>query len=182
MVMKKRSLIFLLVFLLTFTLTAIASPLREILSLENGFLAGYDDIQTVNENKTFGDFFKAELNEKEKIVGGQKIRQGEIVFKLFGFIPVRRVQVSLVGDEDFYVGGVPIGLSICADGAIVVSDDGESGLREGDIITQINGQKIEDLNDVEQMLKTGEEEAEVKFLRKNKELKTLIKTLTRVNS
>ena len=171
-----------LVFLLTFTLTAIASPLREILSLENGFLAGYDDIQTVNENKTFGDFFKAELNEKEKIVGGQKIRQGEIVFKLFGFIPVRRVQVSLVGDEDFYVGGVPIGLSICADGAIVVSDDGESGLREGDIITQINGQKIEDLNDVEQMLKTGEEEAEVKFLRKNKELKTLIKTTHDENS
>ena len=158
--------------------------MQEIMSLENGFLVELNDIESVNENKTFGDFFKAELKEKEKIVGGQKVKQGEVVFKLFGFIPVKKVDVVLANDDEYYVGGVPIGLSICSDGAIVVSEENDvaTSLKEGDIITQINGQEIESLNQIEDILQESGEEAEVKFLRKNKELKTLIKTTRDENS
>lgn len=138
----------------------------------------YNDIETVNENKTFGDFFKVQLNEKEKIVGGQKVKQGEVVFKLFGFIPIKKVDVVLASDDDYYVGGVPIGLSIYTDGAIVVSEENniDTSLKEGDIITQINGHDVEDLNQIQDILQQCGNEVEVKFLRKNKELKTLVKT------
>ena len=182
--MKKYSITFFSLFLIFFLCCSIYFPMQEIMSLENGFLVELNDIESVNENKTFGDFFKAELKEKEKIVGGQKVKQGEVVFKLFGFIPVKKVDVVLANDDEYYVGGVPIGLSICSDGAIVVSEENDvaTSLKEGDIITQINGQEIESLNQIEDILQESGEEAEVKFLRKNKELKTLIKTTRDENS
>ncbi len=182
--MKKYSITFFSLFLIVFLCCSIYFPMQEIMSLENGFLVELNDIESVNENKTFGDFFKAELKEKEKIVGGQKVKQGEVVFKLFGFIPVKKVDVVLANDDEYYVGGVPIGLSICSDGAIVVSEENDvaTSLKEGDIITQINGQEIESLNQIEDILQESGEEAEVKFLRKNKELKTLIKTTRDENS
>lgn len=182
--MKKYSITFFSLFLIVFLCCSIYFPMQEIMSLENGFLVELNDIESVNENKTFGDFFKAELKEKEKIVGGQKVKQGEVVFKLFGFIPVKKVDVVLANDDEYYVGGVPIGLSICSDGAIVVSEENDvaTSLKEGDIITQINGQEIESLSQIEDILQESGEEAEVKFLRKNKELKTLIKTTRDENS
>lgn len=182
--MKKYSITFFSLFLIVFLCCSIYFPLQEIMSLENGFLVELNDIESVNENKTFGDFFKAELKEKEKIVGGQKVKQGEVVFKLFGFIPIKKVDVVLASDDEYYVGGVPIGLSICSDGAIVVSEENDivTSLKEGDIITQINGQEIESLSQIEDILQESGEEAEVKFLRKNKELKTLIKTTRDENS
>ena len=182
--MKKYSITFFSLFLIVFLCCSIYFPMQEIMSLENGFLVEINDIESVNENKTFGDFFKAELKEKEKIVGGQKVKQGEVVFKLFGFIPVKKVDVVLASDDEYYVGGVPIGLLICSDGAIVVSEENDiaTSLKEGDIITQINGQEIESLSQIEDILQESGEEAEVKFLRKNKELKTLIKTTRDENS
>lgn len=182
--MKKYSITFFSLFLIVFLCCSIYFPLQEIMSLENGFLVELNDIESVNENKTFGDFFKAELKEKVKIVGGQKVKQGEVVFKLFGFIPIKKVDVVLASDDEYYVGGVPIGLSICSDGAIVVSEENDivTSLKEGDIITQINGQEIESLSQIEDILQESGEEAEVKFLRKNKELKTLIKTTRDENS
>lgn len=127
-----------------FLCCSIYFPLQEIIGLGNGFLVEYNDIETVNENKTFGDFFKVQLNEKEKIVGGQKVKQGEVVFKLFGFIPIKKVDVVLASDYEYYVGGVPIGLSIYTNGAIVVSEENniDTSLKEGDIITQINGHDV----------------------------------------
>ena len=182
--MKKYSITFFSLFLIVFLCCSIYFPMQEIMSLENGFLVELNDIESVNENKMFGDFFKAELKEKEKIVGGQKVKQGEVVFKLFGFIPIKKVDVVLTNDDEYYVGGVPIGLSICSDGAIVVSEENDvaTSLKEGDIITQINGQEIENLSQIEDILQESGEEAEVKFLRKNKELKTLIKTTRDENS
>ena len=176
--MKKYSIAFFSVFLIVFLCCSIYFPLQEIIGLGNGFLVEYNDIETVNENKTFGDFFKVQLNEKEKIVGGQKVKQGEVVFKLFGFIPIKKVDVVLASDDDYFVGGVPIGLSIYTDGAIVVSEENDidTSLKEGDIITQINGHDVEDLNQIQDILQQSGDEVEVKFLRKNKELKTLVKT------
>lgn len=182
--MKKKFISLVAVFLIVFMCSSIYQPLRNIAKLEGGFLADYNDAQKANENKIFGDFIKTEIQEREKIVGGQKTKQGEVVFKLFGFIPIRKVDVVLSEGEDFYVGGVPVGLSICADGAIVLSEEGdvETALKEGDIIIQINGQKVEDLQHIQEILQESGEEVEVKFLRKNKEIKALVKTVRDENS
>lgn len=183
-VMRKYYVLFLSVFLIVFILTTILVPLNEIINFDGDFLISYDDIENVNKNKTFGGFYKVQLNEKQTQTADQKTKQGEIVFKLFGVIPIKKVGVVLFNDEDFYVGGVPIGLSINTNGAIVVSEENdiETPLKEGDIITSINGNPVEDLSSISQFLDEDSKETEVEFLRKNKKYKTLIKTLKDENS
>ncbi len=175
--MKKNYYKFLsIVFVFIFVLSIIV-PLREVFTFNDGFLASYEDVEIANEDRKFGSFINTQIEEKEMQVDGQKRKKNEIVFKLFGFIPIRRVSVNLCEQEEFYLGGMPIGLSICSDGAIVVSNDGNSSLEEGDIITHIAGQKIESLEQIPNLLNdSSSEEVEVEYLHKNKAFKSLIKT------
>lgn len=151
-------------------------PIINIFQMEGDFLASYEDIKSANSNKLFGSYITGQLVEEEQKVDSQSTSHGEIVFKLFGFIPIRKLQVVMADDDDYYIGGAPIGLSISTDGVIVISDEGDSCLREGDIITKINGNKIDDVDDIEKALSVGDE-AEVTFLRKNKETRALVKVL-----
>lgn len=175
--MKRQWISFVCCFMFMCFCLSILIPIQKLNDLDGNFLASCEDINTANENETFGRFIKTQLQESERSVGGQKVKEGEVVFKLFGFIPVKKVSVTLSNDDEYYVGGVPIGLSITTEGAMVVGDDSrDSCLKEGDIITHIDGQKIESLDDISEILQKCGEEAEVKFLRKNKEIKSLLKT------
>lgn len=174
--MKKRYIGFLsLLFVFIFCLSIVV-PVCQITTLEDGFLASYDDVEQVNRSRKFGSFIHTSIEEKESIVGGQKNKTNEIVFKLFGFIPIKRVSILLSDDEEYYVGGTPIGLSLLTDGAMVVSNEENCVLKEGDIITQINGCKVEDIDNISELLENRPEEAEIEFLRKNKKFKALLKT------
>ena len=173
----KKGLISIISFALVFVfVVGVFLPLQDLFLLEDGFLADYTDVENINKSGRFGAFVRGQMEEKENQVGGQKVKQNEIVFKLFGLIPLKRVSVTLTGDEEFYVGGVPIGLQICTDGAIVVSDDAGTALKEGDIITKINGHEVEDLDEIAPLLQQRAEEAEVEYVRKNKTFKALVKT------
>lgn len=151
---------------LTFLCLSVLAPVQLLNQFEGGFLADYDDVDVVNENKTFGPLIKTELKAKDQQVGGQKNKQGEIVFKLFGFIPIKKVDVVLASDDDYYVGGVPVGLAINTGGAIVIGDENDSVLKEGDIITQINGVEVKNLNQISEVLQNCGEEVEIVYLRK----------------
>lgn len=161
---------------LTFLCLSVLAPVQLLNQFEGGFLADYDDVDVVNENKTFGPLIKTELKAKDQQVGGQKNKQGEIVFKLFGFIPIKKVDVVLASDDDYYVGGVPVGLAINTGGAIVIGDENGSVLKEGDIITQINGVEVKNLNQISEVLQDCGEEVEIVYLRKNRPIKALLKT------
>ena len=124
-------------------------PIINVFQMEGDFLASYEDIKSANSNKLFGSYITGQLVEQEQKVDSQSTSHGEIVFKLFGFIPIRKLQVVMADDDDYYIGGAPIGLSISTDGVIVISDEGDSCLREGDIITKINGNKIDDVDDID---------------------------------
>lgn len=146
-----------------------------ISQLDGGFLVDCQDIETANKNNTFGRLVNLSLSNKQSAVGSQQGQSAEIVFRLFGFIPIKKVEVEMIDDAEYYVGGVPIGIEIDAEGAIVVGCDKDSVFYEGDIITHIGDQKITSLVDLENAVK-DENEAEVRFLRKNKELKRIVKT------
>lgn len=161
---------------LTFLCLSVLAPVQLLNQFEGGFLADYDDVDVVNENKTFGPLIKTELKAKDQQVGGQKNKQGEIVFKLFGFIPIKKVDVVLASDDDYYVGGVPVGLAINTGGAIVIGDENGSVLKEGDIITQINGVEVKNLNQISEVLQNCGDEVEIVYLRKNRPIKALLKT------
>lgn len=175
---KKYAVLFFSIFVLVFFCCSLYSNLQVVFQLDGGFVADYEDVEKANENKIFGDYIKTELKEHEKIVGGQKLKQGEVVFKLFGFLPIKKVDVKLANDDEYYVGGVPIGLSIYTDGAVVLNDMNKEKtvLKEGDIITQIDGKDVESLEQVQNLLQESGEEVEVKFIRKNREFKALLKT------
>lgn len=161
-------------FLCCLVIVLIVMPIIDVYSIEENFLVSYDDIETANNNGVFGAYISGELEQKEQSVGSDKTKTGEVVFKLFGFIPIRKVSVIMASDDDYYIGGVPIGLSIFSDGAIVINDNGSESIKEGDIITKIDGVNFNDIENIESMLKDNDE-VEVTYLHKNKELKTLLK-------
>ena len=171
--MKKNFWVF-YSFLCCLVIVLIVMPIIDVYSIEENFLVSYDDIETANDNGVFGAYISGELEQKEQSVGSDKTKTGEVVFKLFGFIPIRKVSVIMASDDDYYIGGVPIGLSIFSDGAIVINDNGSESIKEGDIITKIDGVNFNDIENIESMLKDNDE-VEVTYLHKNKELKTLLK-------
>ena len=179
--MKKKNFWISYVFLWMTCLMLIIMPIINIFQMEGDFLTSYEDIKSANSNKLFGSYITGQLVEHDQKVDTGNAKSGEIVFKLFGFIPIRKLEVVMVDDDDYYIGGAPIGLSISTDGVIVISDEAGSCLKEGDIITEINGEKIDDVDDIERALSVGNE-AEVTFLRKNKETRALVKVLKEKDS
>ncbi len=180
--MKKRDRALLVILsLLIFSLTIISNvDLGQIFSLPEGFMASYSDVDKVNERSSFGGFIRTSLEKDETSVGSEKDKSGAIVFKLFGFIPIRKVKVALIPEEDVYIGGVPIGISVRSEGAIVISDtsyEAEGGkiemvksdyFKAGDILMKINDQEIADIDEVEKLLEESENGVvKIDYLRNN---------------
>lgn len=163
---------------------------KEIFALPDNFMASYSDVENVNDRSLFGSFIRANMEKDNTKVDGNAETEGVIVFKLFNIIPIRKVSVQILPEEEVYVGGVPIGLSIQSSGALVVSDtlvDTQGGtiktqknsyFKAGDIITKIGGHEIESLDDIDDILKKQEsDKIEVEYLRKNKKEIDSIKLL-----
>ena len=184
--MKRNKFIY--IFLIIIMLILVNIPFKDIYNFENGAIVTYEDVKSSNKNNLFGEFVKTELNENKLSVGSTKNNDGVLTFKLFGIFPIRRVKVNMLNNEEVYVGGVPIGLVLNSDGAIVVRENQSidiknkdntacEKLKPGDIITEINDVKVKSLDDIPKMLNDIGKEVEVKYLRDNKERKVLIKLL-----
>lgn len=152
----------------------------EIYSLPDGFLATREEVEYSNQNGLFGNFISASMEQTSQSVSTDRTTEGYITFKLFGFIPIRKVIVVCAEEEEVFVGGVPIGISISAKGAIVINEkmvDTEEGLveteksekfKEGDIIIKINGNEIKSLDELSKYVEQSDEEwFDITFLRKN---------------
>ncbi len=101
------------------------------------------------------------LSQDHKSVSLQAKEQGknEMFLELAGF-PVKKVDVNVLKDFKVIPGGQSIGVKLNTIGVLVVghhqvtSEEGKvspgesAGIQVGDIITEINGQKIEKMSDV----------------------------------
>ena len=152
----------------------------EIYSLPDGFLATREEVEYSNQNGLFGNFISASMEQTSQSVSTDRTTEGYITFKLFGFIPIRKVVVVCAEEEEVFVGGVPIGISISAKGAIVINEkmvETEDGLveteksekfKEGDIIIKINNKDIKSLDELSEYVEQSDEEwFDITFLRKN---------------
>lgn len=179
--MKKRSLWMVMLCAAIAVLLVFNIQFSQIYSLPEGFLATYEEVESSNQNGVFGSFISAELEKSAQSVSTDKPTEGYITFKLFGFIPIRKVAVVCADEEDVFVGGSLIGINISAKGAIVINEkmvDSEFGLvdteksesfKEGDLITKINGVEVSSLDDLSALVEESENEIfEITFLRKNK--------------
>ena len=185
----KRKGVWLMGLTLTITLLLIGNiGFKEIYSLPDGFMATYDEVENANQNRTFGSFISAHIQKGSQEASTNSPNDGTIVFKLFGFIPIRKVNVICSSEDEVYVGGVPIGISISTTGAIVINEkvvETEEGLketqksdrfREGDLVTAINGVEVSSLNELCEVIENSENENfEVTYKRKNKLHKAIIK-------
>ena len=172
------SYIFLIVFLISSLFGSFNfAPLNK---LPDNFYTNLEEIENLNKDKSLGQFYSAEF-ENDKLETGEKSeKSGTVVFKLFGFIPVKKVKVDILPEEEVFIGGVPIGLNVSTKGAIVVSNtivDPESGkvasnkiLKNGDIILKINGTDLTSVSDLEEFLNNSLDQKPftIEILRNNK--------------
>lgn len=143
---KRGYFIYALVFTLVFILSNIY--IEKIFTLPNEFYASYEEVEEINHENQFGRLVKVELKEKEVLTGDTQRLKGEIVFKLFGFLPIKKTEVNILPEEEVYVGGCPVGLSMQTDGVVIVSNAMISAdhsqmiknqyLQNGDVIVSID--------------------------------------------
>ncbi len=181
MTKRDKFAIFVMV-LLIFSLTFFSNvDFNQIYNLPEGFMANFSDVDKVNENGTFGGFIRTSLEKDQTNVSSEKDKSGTIVFKLFGLIPIRKVKVTMLPEEEVYIGGVPIGINVQSQGAIVISEtsyEGSQGeievvknqyFKAGDILKTINGNEIHDVDEVERLLQNNTDGiVKIEYLRNNK--------------
>ncbi len=147
----------------------------KIIALPDDFYASYEEVEEINHKNEFGKLVKTELKQKDIATDCNKNGQVEVVFKLFGFLPIKKTSVKILPEEEVYVGGCPIGIEMKADGAVIVSNSmvlpedskvvKNQYLKNGDVITGVNGVEVHNIDDVAEILSTIQEEnAKVTFL------------------
>lgn len=132
-----------------------------------------DNTLPVNANQPSEEAFTVQKNNDGKTldIHGKQAGEGEVVFDLAGF-PVKKAGVKVLPDFKVIPGGQSIGVKLNTLGVLVVghhqidTTDGKkspgelAGVEIGDIITHINGKKIEQMSDVTPFIqkagKTGE--------------------------
>ena len=176
----KKSILFLYCFLMISTIFLHNVKLLDILTIPEGFYSNYSEIYEANNNKYFGDFVNMNIETNKVATDDKDPSEGYVIFKLFGFIPIRKVKVKILPSQEVYVGGNPIGMKVKSKGVVIVSDsiiDLESStieknkiLKNGDIILRINGQDINSMEDIDKVLDYAENgRVVVDFKRDNKE-------------
>lgn len=177
---KKKYLLFIVVFALLSLMLLNNISFSNIFGLPADFYVSYNEVKEANKDGLFGKFVNLNLNKKEIETDGNPQSEDFVVFKLFGLIPIKKVKVKLLPDEEVYLGGTPIGLTIYTDGVLVVSDgliDMKNSnikkndiLKNGDIIKSIDGKEVKSLEDINEILKDlNKDEAEITYIRNNKE-------------
>lgn len=160
--MKKKRLIFMTFVVLIISVLSNIS-FDKLFNLPDEFYVNYQEIEKANEDNLFGKMINISLEEAEISTGEEKQSESVVIFKLFGFLPIKKVKIKMIPEQEVYIGGMPIGLSLQTDGALVVSDTTIDACEEirvnknkyfknGDIIKEINGVKVESLDDISVIL------------------------------
>lgn len=150
---------------------------EKLLQMPNEIYSNYDEIKKVNNDNLFGKFIKLKSSNNDFQTDDNK-EEDVAIFKLFGFIPIKKVKIKYIPEEEVYVGGKPIGLTVNTNGAIIISDNlvdikenkilKNQVLKNGDIITKINNHEINDLNDLNDFIDKDSSDAEVEYIRNGK--------------
>lgn len=175
-----------LLFLPAFCIIRVSTTLPDTLTVVKGesvsvptgnLVHGYvSDTASVYETN---DAPLAKQSGSNLILTSNKEGNYDVDLKLFGFIPVKTINVNVCDDDCVIPGGQVIGIKIHTDGVMVValstltSQCGESlsparaaGLQAGDVITAVNGTKIKNSAHFAACINNiGENEADLDIVR-----------------
>lgn len=159
----KKLFIFILIFCSLFIVgTYYIQPIIESVNFPENMYVTFDDIKQANENGNY-PLFKFSL-PTDLQVDNQKITNTSMDIKLFGWIPIKKIKVKLLNDVDCFVGGNTVGFHLTTDGVVIVGSNpiftknGKDepfktcALKEGDSIKKINGEKINNIEDIDRIL------------------------------
>jgi len=145
--------------------TAFMLPnIKKVNELPDEMVVTFDDVEQANTNEEYSPFINLSLPKNIDVATNGEITDTTLTFKLFGFIPIKRVNVRLLTDTDVYLGGETVGLNFFSEGVIcvgsnnVVGRDGvhqpikQSGIEEGDAILKIEGIEIDSIQDIDTII------------------------------
>ncbi|NLO81593.1 MAG: SpoIVB peptidase [Clostridiales bacterium] len=109
---------------------------------------------------------QANFNMKEPLtIQTVNIGSAELVFKLFGILPIKQMKIEVQPVKKIFPGGNSIGVSLYTQGALVVGISevmdpegfihypaGEAGLRPGDVIERVNGVYVENAEHLSELV------------------------------
>lgn len=183
--MKKKSLyigIFSVIFIF---ILIIAVSMFNLAQLPENMIVFSSDIEEIQNSNIFGNLINAKIADTDVVADSSaKSPDTYIDFKLFDLIPIKRQKIQIVADDEVFGGGVPIGLALKANGALVIgsssikTNDGIydiatlGSLKVGDIITKIDGKEVFSTTDISKYLNTKdnpESPIELTYIRDDKE-------------
>ena len=146
-------------------LAVLASVIYCFVAVGNAFLP--DRIVTYSPSDvSFSNMYSLDSSEYEKVdyQGNKRVSTYKSDITLFGIIPVKEADVSVQQKKKVYVSGESFGIKLYTDGVIVVgtkdvdTSNGtcnpakDAGIEKGDIIVEINGEKMTSASQVENIL------------------------------
>lgn len=146
-------------------LAVLASVIYCFVAVGNAFLP--DRIVTYSPSDvSFSNMYSLDSSEYEKVdyQGNKRVSTYKSDITLFGIIPVKEADVSVQQKKKVYVSGESFGIKLYTDGVIVVgtkdvdTSNGtcnpakDAGIEKGDIIVEINGDKMTSASQVENIL------------------------------
>ena len=159
---NKKIILFVYFFLLVLSYFAYNIDFVKLYQLPSSIYSSFEEVESAKNDNLFGNFVSLDFNKNDMKTGKSGENESEVIFKLFGFIPIKKVTMKILPEEEVYAGGVPIGLTVYLDGAMVISASSvdvenmkvsqNSYLKNGDVIKKIDGQEINDINDISNVL------------------------------
>lgn len=129
-------------------------------------LVTFDEI---NSNP-FGKSVSLTIDDASLSSATESFTETKLMLKLFGILPIRTINISVIGDREVFAGGKLLGFDLLSSGVVIVNvsnvltEDGEkfplkdAGAQEGDILLSIEGKNISTQQEIEDILSELNEE------------------------
>ncbi|PAV29125.1 SpoIVB peptidase [Virgibacillus profundi] len=181
-------------FLLFFALLAIPffTPLQQYLSIPNEIVTFHD--QSPIEVPTLGDNVQIETTDNSveaintSVFHANNPGNSQLIYEVAGF-PIKKVNLSVLDDIEVIPGGQSIGVQLHTLGVLVVghhvvngtegelSPGEDAEIQVGDVILEINGEKIEEMEEVKPFVKEAGESGKTLNITLKRDEKTFKTTL-----
>ena len=184
-----------ILFILGFAIFVVcATPFFTINSLPKTINANFEILQQLEKEKTFGKFVNLKYDESVEVSTNKNYMK--LDFRLFDLITLKTVNVN-ISNTELLVGGDIVGFSLNGDGVVIlgtgfvetkngkVNTVENSNLKKGDIIKEIEGEKVESISDICRIVNKDENVGkylDIKTVRNNETIQTKILNAYDVNS